>query len=94
MTTLCEAVPQDQLLSLAVAVKSPTTLAQTFAAYVGQFYDRTAFDALARQVADLYALDNAERAAHFRAQLDRRLCDRDRTPVAWEVDEPRPGQTP
>ncbi|MCW5851820.1 MAG: hypothetical protein KIT87_17235 [Anaerolineae bacterium] len=94
MTTLCEAVPQDQLLSLAVAVKSPTVLAQTFAAYVGQFYDRTAFDALARQVADLYALDNAERAARFRSQLDRRLCDRYHTPVAWEVDEPRGGTAP
>ena len=94
MTTLCDIVPQDQLLSLAVAVKSPTVLAHTFAAYVGQFYDRTAFDALARQVADLYALDNAERAARFRAHLDRRLCDRYHTPVAWDVDEPRDETAP
>ena len=94
MTTVCEAVPQNQLLSLAVAVKSPTVLAQTFAAYVGQFYDRTAFDALARQVADLYALDNAERAARFRAHLDRRLSDRYHTPVSWDVDEPRDETAP
>lgn len=94
MTTLCEALPQDQLLSLAVAVKSPTVLAQTFAAYVGQFYDRTAFDALARQVADLYALDNVECAACFRAHLDRRLSDRYHTPVAWDVDEPRDETAP
>ena len=84
MPTLSELLPQDQRLALAVSAKSPTTLAQTFASLVGQFYDRTAFDALARQVADLYADDDVDQAARFRRQLDRRLSDRYRDPVAWE----------
>lgn len=84
MPTLSELLPQDQRLALAVSAKSPTTLAQTFASLVGQFYDRTTFDALARQVADLYADDDVEQATRFRRQLDRRLSDRYRAPVAWE----------
>ena len=87
MPTLSELLPQDQRLALAVSAKSPVTLAQTFASLVGQFYDRSAFDALARQVADLYADDNLEQAARFRRQLDRRLSDRYRAPVAWEEEE-------
>lgn len=89
MPTLAELLPQDQRLALAVSAKSPVTLAQTFAAHVGQFYDRTAFDALARQVADLYADDNAEHADRFRRQLDRRLSDSYRAPVAWEGEGER-----
>lgn len=82
MFKLYETQSPARQLQLAVQAKSPTRLAQTFAAFVGQFYDREAFDALARQVSDLY---DAERASTFRSQLDRRLCDRYRAPVAWEV---------
>ncbi len=42
----------------------------------------SSFDALARQVNDLY---DAERAGCFRSQLDRRLHDRYHAPVAWDV---------
>ena len=84
MPTLSDLLPQDQRLALAVSAKSPATLAQAFASHVGQFYDRPAFDALARQVADLYADDDADR---FRRQLDRRLSDHYHTPVLWEEGE-------
>ena len=82
MFKLYETLAPTQQLEFAVRAKTPTQLAQTFAAYVGQFYDREAFDALARQVQDLY---DVERADTFRSQLDRRLCDRYHVPVAWEV---------
>ena len=85
MPTLYDVLPQQQRLALAVATKSPDVLAQAFASHVGQFYDRAAFDALARQVADLYADGGVERADRFRAHLDRRLSDRYHSPVAWEV---------
>ncbi len=85
MPILSDLLPQDQRLALAVSAKSPATLAQTFASLVGQFYDRGAFDALARQVADLYADDDIDQATRFRRHLDRRLSDRYHTPVAWEV---------
>ena len=82
MFKLYETQSPARQLEFAVQVKSPAQLAQTFAAFVGQFYDREAFDALARQVSDLY---DAERASTFRSQLDRRLYDRYHAPVAWEV---------
>ena len=82
MPTLYETLPPTQQLVVAVQARTPTQLAQTFAAFVGQFYDREAFDALARQVNDLY---DAERAGRFRSQLDRRLYDRYHAPVAWDV---------
>ncbi len=82
MFKLYETLAPARQLELAVRAKTPTQLAQTFAAYVGQFYEREAFDALARQVADLY--DDAG-AGTFRWQLDRRLCERSRAPVAWDV---------
>ena len=82
MFKLYETLAPARQLEFAVRAKTPSQLAQTFAAYVGQFYDRDAFDALARQVRDLY---DAERAGTFRSQLDRRLCDRYHAPVAWEV---------
>lgn len=82
MPKLYEILSPARQLELAVQAKSPTRLAQTFAAFVGQFYDREAFDALARQVSELY---DAERAGTFRTQLDRRLCDRYHAPVAWDV---------
>jgi hypothetical protein len=82
MATLHDTLPATQQLALAVRARTPSQLAQTFAAFVGQFYDREAFDTLARQVNDLY---DAERAGCFRAQLDRRLHDRYHAPVAWDV---------
>ncbi|HZR98673.1 MAG TPA: hypothetical protein VFE37_08205 [Chloroflexota bacterium] len=82
MPTLYETLPPTQQLAVAVQARTPSQLAQTFAAFVGQFYDREAFDALARQVNDLY---DAERAGRFRSQLDRRLHDRYHAPVAWDV---------
>ncbi|HVC35159.1 MAG TPA: hypothetical protein VNL16_16725 [Chloroflexota bacterium] len=82
MTKLYETLPLERQLACAVRSKTPTRLAENFAAFVGQFYNRVAFDALARQVNDLY---DAERATTFRSQLDRRLYDRYHDPVAWEV---------
>ncbi len=82
MYKLYDTLTQTRQLEIAVCAKTPTQLAQTFAAYVGQFYDRDAFDELARQVHELY---DADRASTFRSQLDRRLCERSRAPVAWDV---------
>jgi len=82
MFKIYETLAPTQQLEFAVRAKTPSQLAQTFASYVGQFYDREAFDALARQVRDLY---DVERAGTFRSQLDRRLCDRYHAPVAWDV---------
>jgi len=80
MPTLYETLAPSDQLAIATRTTSPARLAQTFAAFAGQFYDRTAFDALARQVTALY---EPERADAFRAQLDRRLRDRAHAPVAW-----------
>ncbi len=85
MPKLSDTLLPTEQLALAVHTKSPAGLARTFAAYVGQFYDRSDFDALARRVSALYATESAERAQTFRARLDRRLHDRYHTPVAWEV---------
>lgn len=82
MVKLYETLSLDQQLECAVRSKTPRHLAQTFAGFVGQFYDRDSFDALARQVNDLY---DAEQATSFRSQLDRRLHDRYHEPVAWEL---------
>ncbi|MCL5108038.1 MAG: hypothetical protein M1401_04085 [Chloroflexi bacterium] len=72
-------------LQIAVQVKSPAGLARLFAAFCGQFYDRSDFNGLARRARDLYAAESQERAVAFCRQLDRRLYDRYREPVAWEV---------
>ncbi|MBI4496637.1 MAG: hypothetical protein HY689_01900 [Chloroflexi bacterium] len=85
MSRLYETLSPSQQLDLAVRTKSPARLAQTFVAYVGQFYDRTDFDVLARQVSDLYAADSNEQASRFRSALDRRLSDRYHAPVAWDI---------
>ena len=85
MPELHETLSPAERLELAVRTKSPVRLAETFAAYVGQFYDRSDFDALARRVHDLYASADRERAGCFRARLDRRLHDRYHAPVAWDV---------
>jgi hypothetical protein len=70
---------------LAIRTASPARLARTFAAELGQFYDRREFDALARRVRDLYATRDPEHGGNFRARLDRRLHDRHDTPVAWDA---------
>ena len=88
MTRIYETLPPGGRLHMTLRVMSPTRLAQTFAAFVGQFYDRSAFDTLARQVSDLYDLESAEHARIFRSQLDRRLCDRYHARVAWDVTPP------
>jgi len=85
MATISDALSPESRLKLAVRTKSPYQLAQAFAAHAGQFYDRTSFDDLARQVSDLYGSRDDRRASEFRRRLDRRLCDRFHEPVAWEV---------
>ncbi len=89
MPRLYELLSPNQQLQLAIRSKPPHLLAETFAAYVGQFYDRCEFDRLARQVSDLYDANSAERAHHFRARLDQRLHDRYRDPVVWNVTTTR-----
>jgi len=85
MTRIYETLPPLARLHMTLRVMSPTRLAQTFAAFVGQFYDRAAFDTLARQVSELYDLESTEHARLFRCQLDRWLYDRYHAPVAWDV---------
>ena len=48
MARIYETLPPAGRLRLALSVMTPTRLAQTFAAFAGQFYDRSAFDTLAR----------------------------------------------
>ena len=85
MPSLSETLPPERRLALAVQTRTPYQLALAFAAFAGQFYDRSDFDALARRASVFYADDDGERASEFRARLDRRLCDRHREPVAWDV---------
>lgn len=85
MPTLLDSQTPSQQLRLAVRTRTPARLAQTFAAYEGQFYDRASFDALAREARALYAVQDPEEAATFQDRLDRRLCDRYRAPVTWDV---------
>ena len=85
MARIYDSVTPARQLELAVQTKTPVQLARTFAAFVGQFYEREAFDALAREVHGLY---DADRAGTFRSQLDRRLHDRYHAPVAWDVAPP------
>lgn len=76
-----------QQLALAVRVHGPVRLAERFCAYAGQFYDRAAFDVLAREVSALYTAGrDAGEARRFRQQLDRRLRDRWHGPVDWDGD--------
>jgi len=85
MTRLSDTLPLASRLQLALQLHTPSRLARTFAIFSGQFYERGAFDALARKVNELYDLESPERANVFRSQLDRRLCERARGPVAWDV---------
>ena len=89
MPTLRETLPLSEQLACAVVQHTPIQLARTFAAYEGQFYDRRAFDHLARQVTALYAPADADL---FRSRLDRRLRDRHSAPVAWDVPPPGSGR--
>jgi hypothetical protein len=85
MPRLYEILPPAQQFALAVRANEPHILAETFAAYVGQFYDRSDFDRLARQVGELYDAEDSGRADRFRSRLDRRLHDRYREPVPWDA---------
>ncbi len=85
MPKLWETLPLSEQLALSVRAKSPSRLAQTFAAFAGVFYDRSEFDDLARRASDLYGADSEESASCFRSRLDRRLYDRYHDPVAWDV---------
>ena len=84
---LHDLLPPAQRLALAVRSQPPTFLARAFAAHAGQFYDRDAFDTLAREVSHLYAARNPEDASRFRQRLNRRLYDRYHSPVAWDVSQ-------
>ena len=83
--TVSDRVSAHVRWKLAIRTASPARLARTFAAELGQFYDRREFDALARRVRDLYATRDPEHGGTFRARLDRRLHDRHDTPVAWDA---------
>lgn len=74
-----------QHLRRAIERHGPARLAQTFAAYAGQFYDREPFDLLAREVHALYAVASVHQAATFRSRLDARLDERARERVAWDA---------
>ena len=86
MPKLRETLPLEQQLQLAVRTNSPARLARAFAAHSGQFYDRRAFDQLARETRALYEALASSEGATFRDRLDRRLRDRDRAPVVWGTD--------
>ena len=85
MPTLRETLPLSEQLMLAIRRQTPVRLALTFASLEGQFYDRTPFDDLARQVHALYDSSDAD---VFRSRLDCRLRDRHSAPVDWTVRPP------
>lgn len=87
MYTVRGSLTTTEQLRLAVRMQSPATLARLFAAHAGQFYDRGRFDALARAAHNLYAAAGDEEARQFRRRLDRRLCERNDAPVAWDRRE-------
>jgi len=85
MPTLRQTLSLPEQLAVAVRCQTPARLALTFASLEGQFYDRSPFDDLARQVHALYAPDDADL---FRTRLDRRLRDRHSSPVVWDARSP------
>ena len=85
MPYLSDLLPREGQLALAVRAHSPLRLAETFAAYAGQFYDRSAFDLLAREVHALYAASSDEAASTFQAKLDARLRQRTYAGVCWDA---------
>lgn len=88
MSRLYDTLPVETQLALAVRAKTPYRLAQTFAVFAGQFYDREAFDNLTRRTGELYEADNPESAYRFRRTLDRQLRDRYDDPVSWGLQSP------
>lgn len=82
---MCDTQSPARRLALAVRLQSPSKLARHFAAFSGQFYDRSDYHSLACRARDLYADESPERAASFCRQLDRRLHDRYHAPVAWDI---------
>ena len=82
MPTFRQALSLSEQLALAVRYQTPVRMALTFASLEGQFYDRTPFDNLARQVHALYEPTDAD---VFRTRLDRRLRDRHSAPVDWTI---------
>jgi hypothetical protein len=82
MPALRQMLSVSEQLACSVVQHTPIQLAHTFAVYEGQFYDRLAFDELARRVHALYPPADADL---FRSRLDRRLRDRHSSPVAWDV---------
>lgn len=84
MPRLSDTLSRQQRLALAAATCTPAQVARTFALYEGQFYDRAAFDHLAREAQAAYAVSSPTAATSFRERLDRRLAERERQPVAWE----------
>jgi len=85
MPIILDLLPREQQLRLAAVSKPPTRLAETFAAYAGQFCNRADFDALAREVDLLYAVTSHASAVRFRERLDARLDQHCRAPVLWDV---------
>lgn len=85
MPILSDCLPTHVRWDVATRTIPPAHLARSFAAEVGQFYDRGEFDALARRVHTLYATHDPEQGGTFRARLDRRLQDRACAPVVWET---------
>ena len=86
MQRLSDSLTPTLHLELAIHTKGPSFLARVFADHAGQFYNRSDFDALARQVSDLYASRDAEDACSFRSRLNHRLYDRYHAPVIWETE--------
>jgi hypothetical protein len=89
--TLFDHLPRRQQLALAVRTKDPAQMARTLACHCGQFYNRAPFDAVARDVYALYAVDSEASARCFRHRLDQQLRERFRPAVAWD-SEPRRGE--
>mgnify|MGYP001198642468 CR=1 FL=1 len=85
MPTLSDCLPTHVRWEVATRTIPPAHLSRTFAAELGQFYDRGEFDALARRVHALYVTRDPQQGGAFRTRLDRRLHDRACAPVAWET---------
>lgn len=86
MFTFFDSVSTRARWECAVQTIPPASLARTFAAEVGVFYDRQEFDALARQVRGLYDRDDPNLGERFQVRLDRQLYDRYHEPVRWDVE--------
>lgn len=63
-------------------------LAHRFARFIGQFYNRAEFDAVARKVNCLFHLErDRDEATIFRAELNRKLKDAGDALVNWQLDD-------